>query len=301
MMNAVVIGSIALDDIVTDHGTVTNAPGGSALYFSVAASLFAPVSIVGVVGEDFPGDELQFLKQRGVNIDNLEIIRGGRTFRWGGEYETDMNKRKTTNLELNVFKDFNPFLTEQCRTSKYVFLGNIDPELQLRVIEQIESPGFIGADTIECYIRDKRDVFIRVLERVDMLVINDEEARLLTGEHNIITASKALLKFGPKYSVVKKGEHGSILATRDEFFIVPGYPISDVIDTTGAGDSYAGGTMGYLAKMGSHDMKTVKSAVVYGSIVASFAVEEFGLSRLKNLTMIDVEERLALFRSITLY
>jgi len=300
-MNIVVLGTIAFDDVVTDHSTVKNAPGGSAFYFSAAASLFTPVSLVGVVGDDFPQEEIQFLNKRGVNTDCLEIVKGGKTFKWGCEYETDMNKRNTTNLEINVFKDFNPVLNERCRKSKYVFLGNINPELQLSVMEQIESPIFMGADTIECYIKEKPDVLQIVLKRVNLLMINDEEARLLTGEHNIISASRALLKLGPEYVIVKKGEHGSILATKDELFIVPAYPIIDVIDPTGAGDSFAGGTIGHIAKMDSIDSQTIKSAVVYGGIVASFTVEEFGLNRLKNLTMVDIEERLALFRSITLF
>lgn len=300
-MNIVVLGTIAFDDVVTDHGTVKDAPGGSAFYFSAAASLFAPVSVVGVIGDDFPREEIKFLNKRGVNTDCLDIIKGGKTFKWSCEYETDMNKRNTTNLELNVFKDFSPVLNEQCRKSEYVFLGNINPELQLSVMEQIESPRFIGADTIECYIKDKPGVFKRVLKRVNLLMINDEEARLLTGEHNIISAARALLKLGPGYVIVKKGEHGSILATKDGLFIVPAYPIIDVIDPTGAGDSFAGGTMGHIAKIGTIDLQTIKSAIVYGGIVASFTVEEFGLNRLKDLTLVDIEERLALFRSITLF
>ena len=298
-MNIVVVGTIAFDDVVTDHGTVTDIPGGSTLYFSAAASLFAPVSIVGVLGDDFPLEELHFLTQRGVNTDCLEIIKGGRTFRWSGEYETDMNIRRTTNLELNVFKDFNPVLDERSRKSEYVFLGNINPDLQLNVLRQVESPKFVGADTIECYIQDERDCLTEVLKRVNLLMINDEEARLITGECNIITAAKALLNFGPEYVVVKKGEHGSILAAENELFIVPAYPVEKVIDPTGAGDSFAGGTMGYIAKINSIDLQTIKSAVVYGGIVASYTVEEFSVNRLKNLNMAEIEERLALFRSMT--
>ena len=300
-MNIVVVGTIAFDDVVTDHGTVTDIPGGSTLYFSAAASLFAPVSIVGVLGDDFPPEELQFLKQRGVNTDCLEIIKGGRTFRWGGEYETDMNIRRTTNLELNVFKDFNPVLDERSRKSEYVFLGNINPDLQLNVLRQVESPRFVGADTIECYIQDERDSLIEVLKRVNLLMVNDEEARLITGECNIITATKALLNFGPEYVVVKKGEHGSILAAENELFVVPAYPVEKVIDPTGAGDSFAGGTMGYIAKIDAINLRTIKSAVVYGGIVASYTVEEFSINRLKNLNMAEIEERLTHFRSMTAF
>lgn len=298
-MNIVVVGTIAFDDVVTDHGTVTDIPGGSTLYFSAAASLFAPVNIVGVLGDDFPLEELLFLKQRGVNTDCLEIIKGGRTFRWGGEYETDMNIRKTTNLELNVFKDFNPVLDERSRKSEYVFLGNINPELQLNVLRQVESPRFVGADTIECYIQDERDCLTEVLKRVNLLMVNDEEARLITGECNIITAAKALLNFGPEYVVVKKGEHGSILAAENELFIVPAFPVEKVIDPTGAGDSFAGGTMGYIAKVNVINLQTIKSAIVYGGIIASYTVEEFSVNRLKNLSMAEIDKRLTHFRAMT--
>ena len=298
-MSIVVIGSIAFDDVATDHGNVKNAPGGSAMYFSAAASIFAPVRLVGVIGDDFPAEELEFLEKRGVNTGCLEIIKGGKTFRWGGQYEADMNKRSTTNLELNVFENFNPDLDEECRKADYVFLGNIDPELQLRVIEQIESPRFIGADTIECYIQDKPDILKEVLKRVNMILINDEEALLLTGKHSIITAARALLTFGPEYVVVKKGEHGSVLAAKDDLFIVPAYPVDNVIDPTGAGDSYAGGTMGYIAQKNSIDPQTIKNAIVYGGIVASFTVEQFGLNRLKNLNISEIENRLACFRLMT--
>ena len=297
-MSIVIIGSIAFDDVVTDHGSVKDAPGGSALYFSAAASIFAPVSVVGVVGDDFPDEELQFLKKRGVNTECLEIVEGGKTFRWGAQYEFDMNKRTTTNLEPNVFKDFHPVLNEECRNADYVFLGNIDPELQMKVIEQIESPRFIGADTIICYIQDKPDILKEVLQKVTMIVINDEEALLLTGKHSIIAAAKALLNFGPEYVIVKKGEHGSVLATNNELFIVPAYPVDTIIDPTGAGDSYAGAIIGYIAQKDSIDLQTIKNAIVYGGIVASFTVEEFGLNSLKNLNISNIEKRLAFFRSM---
>jgi sugar/nucleoside kinase (ribokinase family) len=298
-MNIVIIGSVAFDDIVTHHGNIQNAPGGSALYFAAAASLFAHVDIVGVIGDDFPLEELDFLKERGVGTDCLEIIPQGKTFRWGGQYEKDMNKRVTTNLELNVFSSFNPKLNERCRKCDYVFLGNIDPDLQLKVLEQIDSPKLIGADTIECYILDKPISLKKVLKKVNLLVINDSEAQLLTGEHNVFVAAKSLLDFGPKYVVVKKGEHGSMLVTHDSLFVVPAYPIKQVIDPTGAGDTYAGALMGYCARTGVSDFQTLKSAVVYGGIVASFTVEAFSVNTVKNLTLIDIEKRLQYFRTIT--
>ncbi len=300
-MSIVVVGTIAFDDVVTDHGTVNDTPGGSALYFASAASLFAPVNVVGVIGDDFPTDVLDFLRGRGVNTNCLETVAGGKTFRWGGEYASDMNIRKTTNLELNVFNDFKPVLDEEFRKSKYVFLGNIIPDLQLEVLRQVESPRFIAADTIECYIRDNRETLLKVLDKVNMLIVNDIEARLLTGEHNIITASKALMRFGLDYVIVKKGEHGSILVSPDDLFIFPAYPIDEVIDPTGAGDTYAGAAMGYIAREDSIDIRTIKTAVVYGGVVASYTVQDFSLERLKSLTMDDIEKRCEIFRNITTF
>lgn len=300
-MSILVIGSLAFDDIVTDHGTVNDAPGGSALYFAAAAAHFSPVSILGVVGEDFPQGELDDLTALGVNMDHLKVIPGAKTFRWGGCYETDMNKRTTTNLELNVFEQFDPELDDELAASEFVFLGNIDPDLQLKVLSQANRPKLVGADTIECYIHDKPERFREVLSKVDLVFVNDDEARLITGEFNIITAAKKLLELGPDYAVVKKGEHGSILAMRDGLFIVPAYPIASLVDPTGAGDSFAGAAFGYLARHGEVTPDAVKKAVVYGGIVASFTVEDFSLGRLKSITKTDIEERLALFRAVTLF
>ena len=300
-MSIVVIGSSAFDDVVTQHGAIRNAIGGSALYFATAASLFAPVSIVGVVGEDFPLTELEFLRLRKVELDGIQVIKGGKTFRWTGEYELDMNKRKTTRLELNVFKDFKPLLPESCKSAKYVFLGNIDPDIQLDVLEQVESPGFIAADTIECYLEDKPDTFREVLERINLLFINDSEACLFTGKNSIISAARVLLECGPEYVIIKKGEHGSFLVSRDMFFTIPAYPVENIVDPTGAGDSFAGGAMGYCARVDSWDSLTLKKAVVYGSLVASFLVESFSLQGIKNLTLDEIEERLKIFRSMTSY
>ena len=300
-MSIVVVGSIAFDDVVTQHKTVTNALGGSALYFATAASHFVPVYMVGVVGDDFPLGELDFLKERGVNLDGVEVVKGGATFRWGGEYESDMNKRRTTLLELNVFQDFNPVLSPEARKAPYVFLGNIDPDLQLKVFGQIDSPDFIAADTIECYLEDKPERFREVLKRIDLLFINDSEALLFTGEKSIVAAAKALLDEGPDYVIIKKGEHGSLLVSHDDFFVVPGYPVGNVIDPTGAGDSYAGGVMGYIAKKKSHDFATIKRAVVYGGIIGAVLVEGFSLDTLKTLTPEVLDDRMRRFRTMTSY
>jgi sugar/nucleoside kinase (ribokinase family) len=298
-MSIVVVGSIAFDDVETANGAVTDAVGGSAFYFSAAASMFSPVHLVGVVGEDFPAEEIAFLNARGVNTDGLEIVKGGRTFRWSGVYETDMNKRRTTNLALNVFSCFNPVLNEACCKTEYVFLANIDPELQEQVLDQVECPEFVALDTMECYILQKPEALKRVLRRIDLLFINDSEAQLLTGMFNIVAAARALLDLGPRYVIVKKGEHGSLLVSQEETFLAPAYPVQDVIDPTGAGDSYAGGAMGYLAMTGAKDMATLRRAVVYGSIVASFLVEGFSLNTLRHLNRNDIEKRLEQFRAMT--
>ena len=298
-MSIVVVGSIAFDDVITKQKIVKNALGGSALFFTAAASHFAPVYMIGVVGDDFPLDELDFLKRRGVNTDGIKVIKGGKTFRWAGEYEIDMNKRKTTGLDLNVFEDFNPVLDNSSRNAPFVFLGNIQPELQLKVLEQVESPEFIAADTIECYLEDSPDIFREVLKRIHLLFINDSEALLFTGKNNIISAARTLLGWGPEYVIIKKGEHGSLLISDEMFFVVPAYPVENVVDPTGAGDSYAGGVMGYIAKMNSIDPETIKTAVVYGGLVASFLVEGFSIDTLKAMSLADIEERMRHFRALT--
>jgi cytidine kinase len=298
-MSLLVIGSLAFDDIETDHGTITNAPGGSALYCAAAASFFAPVALLGVVGDDFPAEEIAFLRTRGIDTTHLDVIPGGKTFRWGGRYETDMNKRTTTNLELNVFTGFNPVLSGGLEQSDFIFLGNIDPDLQINVLNQAKNARFTGADTIECYIHDKPEQLLRVLERVDLILINDDEARLITSKHNILTAAQELLNLGPRYAVIKKGEHGSILASREGLFIVPAFPVRNVIDPTGAGDSFAGAMFGYLAQQGAVTPESVRKAIVYGGIVASFTVEDFSLRRLKQITHANIEERLSNFRTMT--
>lgn len=300
-MSIVVIGSIAFDDVETGAGSVQNALGGSALYFSAAASLFSPVHLVGVVGEDFPCEELTFMRARGVNTEGLKVVKGGLTFRWSGVYETDMNKRRTTGLALNVFNDFDPVLNMECRQAEYVFLANIDPVLQERVLDQMECPEFIALDTMECYIAEKPQELRRVLKRINLLFINDSEAQFLTGNPNVVAAAHALLDLGPEFVIVKKGEHGSLLVSREMFFTVPAYPVRRVVDPTGAGDSYAGGTMGYLARTGIHNAAALRTAVVYGGIVASFLVEGFSLSALKDLSLDAVEERMANFRSMTAF
>ncbi|MBN1294409.1 MAG: sugar kinase [Candidatus Latescibacteria bacterium] len=297
-MSIVVVGSIALDDVVTQNGSIKNAPGGSSLFFSAAASLFAPVYLVGVVGDDFPREEIEFLERRQVNLDGLSIIRGGKTFRWAGEYEIDMNKRRTTNLELNVFLQFDPVLPDNARRAPYVFLGNIGPQLQMKVLDQVENPKLVALDTMECYINDNLQALKEVLQRIDLLFINDSEAQLLAGTPNLMNAARKLLGMGPRYVVIKKGEHGSMLFGDNLFFTVPAYPVENVIDPTGAGDSYAGGAMGYIAMADLTTPSVLKKAIVYGGLIASFSVQDFSLNALKNTTNTDIEQRMTEFRSL---
>ena len=297
-MGIVVVGSTALDDIETPSGSVKNVPGGSALYFTAAASLYVPVHLISIAGEDFPLDEIGFLKKRRVNLDNLTVVPGGKTFHWGTRYEPDMNKRSTTRRELNVSEHFNPVLDQNCRKTDYLFLANLEPELQMRVFEQAENPRLTALDTMECYIRDDLPGLKAVLQHITLLFINDSEARLVTGEFNLIKAARAFLRMGPQYVIVKKGEHGAIAVADDLFFTLPAYPVEQVIDPTGAGDSFAGGVMGYLAKTGSVSHAALKKAVAYGGITASFCVEEFSIDALKKITRADIEQRLAHFLDV---
>ena len=260
-MSLLVVGSIAYDTIETPTTKVEDSLGGSALYFSAAASLFSPVNVVGVVGSDFDASKISFLKKRGVNLDGL-YMESGKTFRWGGRYFDDMNRRETLFTYLNVFERFQPVIPEHYKKSEFVFLANIDPELQLDVLNQINNPKLIVLDTMNFWISGKRKELEEVLKVVDIIVLNDEEAKELTGEMGLIKATKAIPAMGPKSVIVKKGEHGAMLYHENEFFFVPAFPLDSVVDPTGAGDSFAGGFMGYLAKTGQIDQATLKKAMV---------------------------------------
>ncbi|HHE56097.1 MAG TPA: sugar kinase [Caldithrix abyssi] len=297
-MSLLVVGSIAYDTIETPTTKVEDSLGGSALYFSAAASLFSPVNVVGVVGSDFDASKISFLKKRGVNLDGL-YMESGKTFRWGGRYFDDMNRRETLFTYLNVFERFQPVIPEHYKKSEFVFLANIDPELQLDVLNQINNPKLIVLDTMNFWISGKRKELEEVLKVVDIIVLNDEEAKELTGEMGLIKATKAIPAMGPKSVIVKKGEHGAMLYHENEFFFVPAFPLDSVVDPTGAGDSFAGGFMGYLAKTGQIDQATLKKAMVYGSTIASFNVEDFSFNRLENLTMKEIKERVKIFKKMT--
>lgn len=297
-MSLLVVGSIAYDTIETPTTKVEDSLGGSALYFSAAASLFTSVNVVGVVGSDFDASKISFLKKRGVNLDGL-YMESGKTFRWGGRYFDDMNRRETLFTYLNVFERFQPVIPEHYKKSEFVFLANIDPELQLDVLKQINDPKLIVLDTMNFWISGKRKELEEVLKVVDIIVLNDEEAKELTGEMGLIKATKAIPAMGPKSVIVKKGEHGAMLYHENEFFFVPAFPLDNVVDPTGAGDSFAGGFMGYLAKQGQTDLAALKKAMVYGSTIASFNVEDFSFKRLENLSMKEIKERVKIFKKMT--
>lgn len=296
-----IVGSMALDSVETPTGKVADALGGAADYSSVAASFFAPVQLVGVVGDDFPQEHLEFLRSRGIDLAGVQTVAGGKTFRWAGYYDFDLNVAHTRETQLNVFADFAPTLPESYRDAEYVFLANIDPRLQLDVLEQVRNPKLTLCDTMNFWISGARDALIQVLERVDVAFMNDAEARELTGKMSTIRAAKELLRIGPKTVIIKKGEHGALLFSGDEHFSAPSYPLEDIADPTGAGDSFAGGFIGYVASMNDVSPLTLRRAVIYGSVMASYNVEDFSLNRLRSLTERDIAERYRRFKEIAYF
>ncbi|MGH7506188.1 MAG: PfkB family carbohydrate kinase [Longimicrobiales bacterium] len=299
-MSLLVVGSVALDSIETPFGRVDDALGGSATFFSAAASYFCDVQLVGVVGEDFPLDELAFLRERGVDLTGLDQ-QPGESFRWAGVYSYDLNSRETIETRLGVFADFKPMIPESFRDAEWIFLGNIDPDLQYDVLDQVRAPKFVACDTMNYWIEGRREALLRLLERVDLLMVNDSEARELSGDHNLLRAARWIQRHGPEMVVVKKGEHGAILFTPDVIFFTPGYPLEEVFDPTGAGDAFAGGFLGYLARAGAATPSEMRRAMVYGSALGSFAVERFGVNRLIGLNASEIEERVSHFRELTFF
>ncbi|MFH1858032.1 MAG: PfkB family carbohydrate kinase [Candidatus Omnitrophota bacterium] len=298
MNQVLVVGSVALDSVETPYGAHEETLGGSAVYSAVSASFFAPVSLVGVVGTDFPKEHLEILKERRIDLQGLEV-RKGKSFRWRGRYGYDLNIAFTLATELNVFERFNPKLPEKFRRIPYVFLANIDPELQLSVLNQLHGPRFVALDSMEFWIRKKKRALIRLLKKVDLVLLNDQEARLLTENANLATAGKSLIRFGPRMVLIKKGEHGVLFFTRDFVFSTPAYLLEIIKDPTGAGDTFAGGFIGFLAKGGSEDDASIRKAIIYGSVLASFAVEDFGLDRLISLSKSEIQKRFNAFRTFT--
>lgn len=293
-----VVGSVALDSVETPFGQVQEVLGGSATYFSCSASFFTRVRLVATVGQDFPKEHVQLLEHRGVDVGGLSVA-AGRTFRWSGAYGYDLNEARTLDTQLNVFANFRPALAENLRRVPYLFLANIDPELQLEVLHQMrERPRLVALDTMNFWIQGKREPLGRVLREVDVVTINDAEARQLAGEPNLVKAARAIAAMGPRTVVVKRGEYGALLLDDGAFFVVPAYPLESVFDPTGAGDTFAGGFMGSLAARDRVDRGTLRRAMVYGSVMASFTVEDFSLNRLARLAPHEIERRYADFEDL---
>ena len=289
-MGVIVVGSVALDSVKTPFGEVTDALGGSATFFSVAASYFTDVAIVAVVGDDFPGEHVEFMRARGIDTSGL-YTEAGRTFRWAGAYGYDLNDRDTIETQLNVFEKFRPRIPENLARVEYVFLANIDPELQLLVLDQVEGPELVACDTMNFWIERKRKELLDTISKVDVMIMNDAECRELAGEPNLIRASRKVLQMGPDTVIVKKGEHGALMLQGDSFFSAPAFPCESVYDPTGAGDAFAGGLMGHLAKTGDTSDANIRRAVIYGTVMASFCVEEFSVNGMASLTPGDIENR----------
>ncbi len=289
-MSLLVVGSMAFDSVKTPFGERENAIGGSATYFSVSASYFTDVRLVAVVGSDFPESELEFLAGRKIDLSGLERSEG-ETFRWKGEYGEDLNTAHTLDTRLNVFESFRPQVPSSFRESEYVFLANIDPELQASVVGQVSAPRLVACDTMNFWIEGKREALIETFGMVDMVIINEGEVRELAGETNILKAARRILGMGPKTLVVKQGEYGALLIREGTVFSAPGLPIEDIFDPTGAGDTFAGGFMGYLSRSGDLSESALRRAVVYGSVMASFNVESFSFDRMRNLGRAEIDAR----------
>ncbi|HEY1582923.1 MAG TPA: PfkB family carbohydrate kinase [Chthoniobacterales bacterium] len=296
-MSVLVVGSIALDTVKTPVEEHADQLGGSASYAAVGASFFAPVKLVGVVGDDFPESEFKFWKSRNIDAGGVQRVPG-KTFRWSGEYAWDLNTRETRSVALNVFENFEPQLPEDFRKTEIVLLANIAPSLQAHVLDQMRRPRFVVADTMDLWIETTRQDLDKLLSRVDLLILNDSEARQMSGDTSLIRAGRAIRRMGPKYVTVKKGEHGALLFGPDDFFSCGAYPLEDIHDPTGAGDTFAGGLAGYLAGAdgGEITFSLLRRAVIFGSVLASFNVEAFSLDRLRSLTSEEIEERYEMFR-----
>jgi sugar/nucleoside kinase (ribokinase family) len=296
LMSLLVVGSVAFDSVQTPNGSRENVLGGSAVYFSYAASYFTPVQLVGAVGEDWPAEHTEMLRARNVDTSGLQSVPGGRTFRWSGKYLPNMNDRETLEVQLNVLGEFEPSLPDAFRRTPFVFLANGAPQTQLSVLDQVVGPRLVVADTMDLWIREHHDTLMQLLKRVDGLVMNDSEAKLLTEDENLVRAGHRIREMGPKFVVIKKGEHGAMFFSEYETYVLPAFPTADVVDPTGAGDSFAGGMMGYLAEQGNFDATTLKMAMAYGVLVASFNVEDFSLDRMQQIERADLDKRLERYR-----
>jgi sugar/nucleoside kinase (ribokinase family) len=297
-MSLVVVGSVALDSVETPSERRDDVLGGAAVFFSYSASYFTPVQLVGIVGDDWPDEHTQLLKKRKIDTSGLHVVKGGKTFRWTGKYQPNMNDRETLEVHLNVFGDFNPVLPESFRKSKFVFLANGSPITQSKTLDQLPDAMLTVADTMDLWINIQRDELMALWKRIDGVVLNDSEAKLLTGDENLVRAGRKILELGPTFVVIKKGEHGAMFFSKHETYVMPAFPTPDVVDPTGAGDSFAGGMMGYLAEKGDFEPKTLKEALAYGTLTASFTVEDFSLERLKQIERPDLERRMEQYRQM---
>jgi sugar/nucleoside kinase (ribokinase family) len=289
---------VAFDSVKTPFGEAEEILGGSATYFSVSASYFAPVRVVAVVGNDFDDEHVAVFNKHKINIEGLNRVAGD-TFRWKGEYGYDLNEAKTLDTRLNVFESFKPVIPESYRSSEYVFLGNIDPELQLSVLQQIKRPRVVACDTMNFWIKGKLEAVKRTIEHVDILIINDAETRMLAGEPNLVRAANKVLAMGPKTLIVKRGEYGVLMFHGNSIFGAPAFPLEDVFDPTGAGDTFAGGFMGALAHAGEVNERTFRRGIIFGSVMASFNVEKFSLERLTELSRSEIDQRFKQFKTLT--
>lgn len=299
-MSILCVGSVALDSVETPFGKAERVLGGSAVFFSAAATFFSPVQIVGVVGDDYPLGELDFMAARGADLSGIETAPG-ESFFWAGRYHYDLNARDTLETRLGVFADFTPRIPDAFRSARHVFLGNIDPTLQHQVLDHVDRPEVVACDTMNYWIEGSRKELLSLLERVDILLVNDAEARQLADEPNLLKASRWIRERGPRIIVVKKGEHGAILFADGWVFFVPGYPLDTVFDPTGAGDAFAGGFMGYVARSGSLEPDELRRAMVFGSAMGSYAVEDFSVERFKTLDAVDITRRVEEFRAMTAF
>jgi sugar/nucleoside kinase (ribokinase family) len=296
-MSLLVVGSVALDSVETPFGKAENVIGGSGNFFSASASHFAPVRLVGVVGSDYPMDKLAPLRERGVDLSGVETA-DGTSFRWRGRYTHDLNSAETLETHLGVFSHFAPKIPDQFRTSPFVFLANIDPRLQLQVLNQVQRPRLVACDTMNFWIESRRPELLELLKHVDLITINDGEARQLSDKYNLVQAARWIMERGPRLVIIKKGEHGAFMFSEREVFFAPAYPLEEVFDPTGAGDSFAGGFMGYLARTGDLSPASLRRAVVYGCVMGSFAVERFSVERLLSIGAGDIQARLQQFRDL---
>lgn len=300
-MTITVVGTVALDTITTPFGKVKEYLGGSAMFFSVAAGFFTSVNLVAVVGGDFPKQNIDFLRSRKVNLDGLEIKPEGKTFRWVGSYGHDLNNAQTLETQLNVIENYQPKIPASCKNPEILFLANIDPDQQQSVIDQSGKPGFIALDTMNLWIKTKKKSLIEAIQRVDLVTINESEARLLTGTANLVRAAKEIQSFGPKTVVIKRGEYGAILFSDDQIFCAPALPLEELNDPTGAGDSFAGGMMGYLDRWKNITFDNLKTSIITGSVMASFNVEKFSCDRLKEISMKDIMDRFVQFEALSYF